>query len=224
MSNRSSHVAAPDVSWEWPGRASGTDAVHIDAYTDSSGINQDRFVATPIARGVFVVVCDGAGGITGGARAAEAVIRELVLRSEHLGLDELERQIAMLDRVLELDVRCGETTCVALWVTPHEVYGVSAGDSEAWWLGADAAVDLTGKQHRARVGSGHARPTPFRRVRQGGHVVVGTDGFFRYAAASRWHACVREAPQPRAGALVRVARLPTSKLQDDATVVVVSRG
>ncbi len=198
--------------------------MEIDTFTEATGINQDRFVATPVARGALVVVCDGAGGMTHGGAAAECVVRELVIRAEHFGLEDLQRQVATLDQVLAVDPRCGETTCVALWVTPREIYGVSVGDSEAWWVGDDEHVALTEQQSRARLGSARARVTSFRRLRVGGSIVVATDGFFSYAPLERWLALVRSAPGVGvARQLVDLARLPNGRLQDDATAVVVTR-
>lgn len=200
------------------------ESVEIEVYTDSPGINQDRYVATPVPRGALVIVCDGAGGIRGGARAAECVTREIVIRAEHFDLSELERCMLTVDSVLQNERVYGETTCVALWVTSQEIYGVSTGDSEAWWVGDDAAVELTAKQSRSRLGTGISCVAAFRRLREGGRVVVGSDGLFAFAARERWLRVAREAPAGEvARRLVDVARLPSGRLQDDATVVVVSR-
>lgn len=74
-------------------------------------------MATPEARGAPVVVSDGSVGKAHGGVAAECAVRELVTRAEHFGLEDLQRQVAALDQELADGRRCGETTCVALWVT-----------------------------------------------------------------------------------------------------------
>jgi len=198
--------------------------VLIDTVSATPGMNQDRFFATPVGRGVFVVVCDGAGGVNHGDLTAATVVRELVQHAEVIGLDDLAALVAGMDKGLVLGAHGGETTCVAAWITPLEVYGVSVGDSEAWWVG-DSAIELTAQQSRARLGSGSARVTSFRRLRAGGSVIVGTDGFFSYAPRERWLDLVRTSPTTTGVArrLLDLARLPTGTLQDDATVVVVTR-
>jgi serine/threonine protein phosphatase PrpC len=170
------------------------------------------------------VVCDGSGGSSGGARAAELVICEVVCRAEHASVHELERLMLGMDAALVAEPGAGETTCVALWVTPREIYGVSTGDSEAWWVGDDAAVELTAGQTRGRLGTGINHASTFRRLREGGRVLVGTDGFFAFTPPERRLGVVRTAPAADvARRLVREARLPSGRLHDDTTVVVVSR-
>ena len=193
-------------------------AVEIDTFTDSPGVNQDRFVVTPVPRGMLVVMCDGAGNSVAAGRAAGAVVREIVVRHEHMSLADLERHVSTMDTGLARARPWAETTCVALWVTEHEVYGVSTGDSEAWWVGPDDELELTRDQPRGRLGSGNARVRSFRRLREGGRVVVGTYGLFKYAQQECWVQLARTQPTENlARRLVTLARLPNGRLQDDAT-------
>lgn len=209
---------------ECKARSAGSCVVEVDTFTDSPGVNQDRFVVTHVAGGMLVVMCDGAGNSVAAGRAAGAVVREIVARHEHMSLAVLERHVSTMDAGLARARPWAETTCVALWVTEHEVYGVSTGDSEAWWVGPEDEVELTRDQPRGRLGGGNARVQSFRRLREGGRIVIGTDGFFKYASQDRWVQLARTQPTENLSRrLVTLARLPSGRLHDDATVVVVTR-
>ena len=109
------------------------------------------------------------------------------------------------------------------------IYGASSGDSEAWVIRKDGSIDdLTAKQHlKRRIGSGRAVPVGVeRRGLEGGTVVVGSDGLFRYTTAERIASVVVSAAKADDGAeaLVELVRTGSLDLLDDVAAVFVTLG
>jgi serine/threonine protein phosphatase PrpC len=167
-----------------------------------------------------VVVADGAGGMRGGATASDALVG--AVRSSEWDIDSTWASIfRATDENLAAHL-AGETTGVAVALTAVELVGVSAGDSEAWVVDGTSIDELTSGQEKHRLGSGRAVPTPFRRARLDGTLVVATDGLFKYASADRIVAVVNGSPfADVARALTELVRLPSGSFQDDVGVVVV---
>ena len=150
------------------------------------GNTEDRAAVTLVDGGWLLCLADGTGGISGGARAAELFVAEVVrtaalpsfARNEAEAWAEL---VERADRALVADRQAGETTGIALMVTPSALVGASCGDSQAWLLTSEARLDLTASQARKpRLGSGRARACPFR-AEPRGTLVVASDGLFDYA-------------------------------------------
>lgn len=189
---------------------------------------EDRFAVHGAPGGLVVVVADGAGGVPGGAAAADRVL-ELVERTLGQGAfdpftwswAELLRQA---DAMLDSDRTCGETTAVVVAVSGGRLVGASCGDSAAWVVEGDAYDDLTARQHRKRrLGSGRAEPVAFERASFVGTLLVATDGLFSYAKPTDVCACALESNLDGAASrLVELARLPRSgDLLDDVAIVLV---
>ena len=186
----------------------------------------DRGAVWSLDDAVIFVVADGAGGLSGGAAAAELLIeiaREAASArpraSDPSGAwAEVLRQA---DVLLEQDGRAGETTAVIVEISDNLISGASVGDSGAWVISPDGIDDLTRGQHRKpRLGSGRARPSPFSRPKLNGTLLVATDGLFNYANPERIAAAARTPDIDEAGrALVQLVRLPSGGLQDDVAVV-----
>lgn len=187
---------------------------------------QDRTTIMETETALLIAVADGAGGTSHGERAADLVIT---------GLGEFARQGATfldeetwatflidLDSVIAGDPEPGETTAVVLALTPELIRGASVGDSEAWLVTPSGCHDLTAQQQRKPLlGSGVAVPVAFRISHDGGTLVVGTDGLFKYAPAALIRDTVRrETPEEACGSLIARVRLPNGTLQDDVAVVV----
>lgn len=107
--------------------------------------------------------------------------------------------------------------------------GASVGDSEAWWVGPEAVVDLTRGQARTpRLGRGQADPRGFTHrvtlasVEGGGRLILGSDGFFKYSSRDAILRLLRDSTlgDELAEALGELPCLPSGDLQDDASVVV----
>jgi PPM family protein phosphatase len=176
-----------------------------------------------------VVAADGAGGISGGARAAEMLV-ELVREGaaspafDPLRADAWVDLLARADLFLEANQSAGETTGVMLAVTEGLVVGASCGDSGAWVVQADGGIDdLTARQHgKLRLGSGRARPVAFSRPKLTGTLLVATDGLFNYARLERIASVARDEDLDRAARdLIHLVRLLSGGLQDDVGVVLV---
>ena len=189
--------------------------------TEAAGAaGEDRAGAFPFAGGQLLVLADGAGGMTGGAAAAQQVVdavRALDPTQEHDWVQVLTR----LDTHLSSSAGLGETTAVVAFVTDDEIVGASVGDSGAWML-MGIWLNLLEDQHRKPLlGTGSALPVAFGPFPIGERVLLGSDGLFKYVDAERIGQLARDASlEAAATELVRAARLPTGRLQDDITVVI----
>ncbi len=118
---------------------------------------QDRAAALPFGDGHLLVVADGAGGVAGGAAAAQAVVdalRALDPNAEHDWVQVLTR----LDRQLSSSVAMGETTAVVALVSEGEIRGASVGDSGGWMLLGSWLDLLEGqKENRSSVAARQSR-------------------------------------------------------------------
>jgi serine/threonine protein phosphatase PrpC len=176
---------------------------------------------------LFIVIADGAGGTPGGGSASDALVAAVS--------DEIQRAGDSFDSRRWANVFCetdaklagrlsGETTGVLVVLGARGLVGVSAGDSEAWVVGATSIDDLTLHQQRTRVGSGRVAAVAFHRQALDGILVVGTDGLFKYSAPEVIAAIVRvNAPAEAARRLSELVRLSSGRLWDDVAVVVAGR-
>jgi serine/threonine protein phosphatase PrpC len=203
---------------------------HALAFVRDPG--EDRIAIVEREDALILVIADGAGGLSGGVRAAELLV-ELVRAAVDAPAFEPQRAetwvelLSRLDLALEADPDAGETTAVVMAIAEHGLTGASCGDSEAWLIGGDGATDdLTARQYRKlRVGSGRAMPMPFSRPKLEGTLLVATDGLFNYARPERIaEVARRENLDAAARELIRLVRLPSGGLQDDAVVVLVREG
>lgn len=199
---------------------------HVEVNHGFDGPSQDRVLVTPTRDALLVVLADGAGGISGGADAAQRVVdtvaeraaRSMVARSEwawRMFLSGVDRDLAAGD--------VGETTAVALTLSDDGVVGAAVGDSGAWWFADDVAAELTKQQPRKPLlGTGEARPAGFSHARGAGRLVVASDGLFRYAHRDALAEAARRGTVAEAlDALVALVRLPSGALQDDLALAVI---
>ena len=195
--------------------------IHASAFACGRRNSEDRGAVFEDERSLVVVVADGAGGMRGGATASDALVG--AVRSSEWDIDSTWASIfRATDENLAAHL-AGETTGVAVALTAVELVGVSAGDGQR---GVGRRRDLDRRTDErpgeARLGSGRAVPTPFRRARLDGTLVVATDGLFKYASADRIVAVVNGSPfADVARALTELVRLPSGSFQDDVGVVVV---
>lgn len=185
---------------------------------------EDRALVLPIEAGWVVVVADGAGGISGGARAAELLV-DGVRRAAQEGFAATDPAawvdlLLKLDRQIADDSSAGETTAVALVVSSGLVIGASAGDSRAYLFTSSGAEELTSRQsRRPRLGTGHAKPLPFS-ANAHGVLVVGTDGLFDYVKLDDISRVIRAPVAPETDALIGLVRERYRTLPDDIALVV----
>jgi serine/threonine protein phosphatase PrpC len=185
---------------------------------------EDRTLVLPVGEHWVVGIADGSGGMAGAAKAAEIFVAGLrrLVDSRAVNLDDPSVWVALLktlDDEIELHPLAGETTAIALAVTPTSVVGASAGDSRAW-LFTDRSYELTKDQARKpRLGTGRAVPKPFT-AQARGTLVAGTDGLFDYAAIDDIRAIALAGAQDAADALVQLPRARSRALPDDVAVVI----
>ena len=187
----------------------------LDARGDGNGEDRLGAWSDPASGCVVAVLCDGAGGIPGGARAAELACAGLLRGLPHTAPSQL---LAALDQQLLDDPLAGECTAVAAVIAPDgAVTGASCGDSAAV---LDGAV-LTDRQHRKRrLGSGRALPVPF--SGRGRRLLLCTDGLSGLASAAQLGEHMAGPLLRRAAdALVRAAHLPSGELTDDVALVLI---
>ena len=91
----------------------------------------DRAAAFDFADGQLLVVADGAGGMSGGAEAAQAVIDHMRSLTRVREQDWVQ-VLRTLDAKLSSLPSVGETTAVVALVTNDKIVGASVGDSGGW--------------------------------------------------------------------------------------------
>jgi len=182
--------------------------------------NEDRAVHSSVGDRAFLLLADGAGGLAGGAAAAEFALG--AFSSRYSAGSDLVAVVAELDHAMAKDARFGETTFVVAAVHAGTVRGASVGDSGAWLVRRGGSVlDLTADQRRKPLlGSGAAVPISFGPYPAEGRLLLASDGLFKYAARERIAFAAQVANiEEAADALVALPRLPSGALQDDVAVV-----
>jgi hypothetical protein len=159
--------------------------------------------------------------MTGGGAAAQAVVDHFRDLSNDAELD-WSSILLRLDRSLAANASFGETTAVVAHVTAEHVVGASVGDSGGWMFAMGIWLNLLEDQKRKPLlGSGTSNPVGFGPFPVGERLLLGSDGLFRYVNAERIGELALLSPVEHAAReLVRAARLPSGKLQDDITVVI----
>lgn len=198
----------------------------------ASSVASDRSVPEDAVRvirtGDFVafVVADGAGGLGGGARAAQLVVKnfEDEIRKLPVGGTTAEMWcdfLLLLDSRIERDSIAGESTALVAMLDEKQVVGASVGDSELWTVARDGSREvLTSGQHKSRLGSGRAKPVGFRAALANSVIIAATDGLFHNAPADAICAVLCADPTPEK--LVTLVRSRSGRLYDDVGLVVVS--
>jgi PPM family protein phosphatase len=185
---------------------------------------EDRALVLDLENRLVVLLADGAGGIVNGGAAADVIVG--LVKERAADLVDVEGCIELLQEADAKVMKTGGETTAVLIVIDAGIRGASCGDSEAWLISNDGIIDdLTAGQHlKRRLGSGRAVPVGFERVGlEGGTLVVGSDGLFRYARPSDIASVVTSATTPNEAAdvLVELVRPPSGELLDDVAVVTV---
>jgi len=192
------------------------------------GGGHDRVRVLNAGGGMVAGVVDGAGGTGGAGQAADLVVREL----ESWSLGSVPDVVSMLtlgrqlDARLTADLACGEAAAVVLGIREDSVVCMCVGDCQAWLVSDQGVRDLTaGRKRKPLLGSGAAIPAVEEVEWRGETLVAGTDGLFNYVPYERLIETLREfEPEAAAEELLRIARMATGSLQDDAGVFVARIG
>ena len=193
----------------------------------AGGRNEDRLAISCRGRRWTIAVTDGAGGISGGARAASDAAEDLAAGGADAELDSESwcDQLRRLDLELEADRVAGETTAVVVQINDSGIRGASVGDSQALVVGADSVIALTERQTRKPLlGSGAAHPVGFSAPFDDGRLLMGTDGLFNYVDERRLANAVRASSvEDAVRALIELVRLSDGSFHDDIALVVATR-
>jgi len=198
-------------------------AVRIATQVEKGDRDEDRIAIRRTPTGLVVVVADGAGGVGGGANAAQSVCELVCGRPLDSGRSPEDWAAALqsADRLMSKSREGGLTTAVVLEVSGTVVFGASVGDSSAWMIGPAGILDLTRHQLRKPLlGNGEAVPVVFGPDFVEGRLLVATDGLFKYAQRTELaRRALAESVDDAVPALVDSVRLRSGALQDDVAVV-----
>lgn len=191
---------------------------------ESSGPQgQDRVAVIEHSAGKVVVVADGAGGMSGGADAAETLtlwVKAHVTRTAHIqDASQWGELLTRIDR--QINFVNGQTTAVIVALSHDRLSGASVGDSAAWIIDSgDKYDDLTRDQIRKPLlGSGAAQPVVFERAALSGTLLVASDGLIKYSTPRRiCEVALLPDLQSAAGRLADLVRLKSQSLPDDVGI------
>ncbi|MDI1443515.1 protein phosphatase 2C domain-containing protein [Polyangium sp. 6x1] len=201
--------------------------LHVWSQRRAGTANEDRLEASCRGSRWTLVVADGAGGLSGGALAAQraAEAASALGASRELTPAAWCEQLSRLDREMGLDSKCGETTLVVVQVSGSELWGASIGDSGALLVEAGRVVELTSRQRRKPLlGSGECTPTGIERQPLSGRLLLASDGLLTYLPRPRLSEValagdVRSAIQ----ALVEAVKLPSGTFHDDVALILAEK-
>lgn len=181
------------------------------------GRGEDRIALVETADRTIIIVADGAGGVAGGAAAAEALCR-----APTLGASAWSVWLSQQDAALAAK-STGLAAAVILAIDDDGmIHGASVGDCEAWVFTKNEALPLTDQQVRKPLlGDGAALPVNFTARVTEGTVLIASDGLWKYMKPARIAEAAALRPLESAvDALVAGARLPSGAMQDDIAIVI----
>lgn len=184
---------------------------------------QDRAELFWCDSNLVLIVADGAGGMSGGAEAAEFVVEGVKQRIGSVAVTQrgLEELLTFLDREMAAKATFGETTCVLVVVSDDGVIGASVGDSGAFIFSKNGMENLTAGQIRKPfLGSGRATPVGFSRRLLYGTLLVASDGLLKYASLETIAATILGADlDGAANKLMDLIRYQSGNLPDDVSIL-----
>lgn len=186
--------------------------------------DEDRVAFSCRDGGLVAVLADGAGGIGGGALAAQTAC-DLVV-AEQGATPDWRAVLTTLDGRLARSTAQGQAAVVVVEVRGARVRGASVGDCAAWLITRSGFDDLTeGQSRKPLVGSGAACAASFGPTPLIGRLLLASDGLTKYVPAEVILRVVRESPLDEVpSALIETARLPRGGFHDDVAVLVCEDG
>ena len=166
-------------------------------------------------------LADGAGGIAGGAQAADLFMQSVGEAPSLLNdVDACRRLLHVIDHKLTDSPECGETTGIIVVISNSGIYGASVGDSAAWLFASDSKDELTrGQQRKPCLGTGVALPHGFVRSLAEGTLVIATDGLWKYTSLEAIEERVRRGVEALAAQMTELVRLRSGAFSDDVAVL-----
>jgi serine/threonine protein phosphatase PrpC len=190
------------------------------------GLNQpcqDRAEFIELGSSLVLILADGAGGMSGGAEAAEFVVQSVKQRVPSTSLTHwgLVALLMSIDRKMAELGAYGETTAVIAVLSDQALTGASVGDSGAYLFSNGTIENLTEKQMRKPfLGSGSAFPLGFSRPSADGTVLVASDGLLKYSSMEKISAiAVGPDLEESSQKLVQLVRYPSGALPDDVSIL-----
>jgi PPM family protein phosphatase len=198
--------------------------IQLNVQEARAGRGEDRCRVVQLAdESLLVAVADGAGGVTGGAAAADAVCQIASSTDWRTWLKYLDRSTTSR-RAADKTHPIGLAAAVVLEISHGVVQGTSVGDCEAWIFNKQEVRSLTCDQIRKPLlGDGDAKLVAFKEtLKKGDTLVVATDGLWKYTTIE----CVAAAVSLHdvltlPSVLIGLVRLPSQRLQDDVAIVAV---
>ena len=186
---------------------------------------QDRASALQVGDADVLLLADGAGGISGGAEAAEKTIQ---LMKDHFlckGVPEeyisLEEELRQIDISLFEDSAAGECTVIIAVIQSNHIIGASVGDSLCWTFNQMFDYELTRLQHKKPLlGSGNAIPIGFGPFEIDCFLVMASDGLFGYTTIENIKATLKDPLEQIPTCLINLVRLRSGALNDDVSIIV----
>lgn len=186
------------------------------------GRGEDRVEVVSLKDRTVVVVADGAGGVAGGAVAAETVCKAVIEECRRdVALDWI-RCLVNVDR--QMVGSSGLAAAVVVEVrNDGSVVGASVGDCEAWTFTNGLARNLTVEQMRKPLlGEGRALPIGFETHVKECFLLVATDGLWKYLDRTRIAMATSLRPLEEASeTLVAGVRMKSGALQDDVAIAII---
>jgi len=184
---------------------------------------QDRAEIFSRGSNLVLVVADGAGGLSGGAEAAQFLVNGIKkgIDATNCEAAKLVDLLTLLDEEMAAKGSGGETTGVVAVLSEAKIVGASVGDSGALFFSSTGVADLTAKQVRKPLlGSGRAVPTGFSGNCAAGTLVVASDGLLKYTSPEKIAATITASGFDEvANKLVDLVRFPSGGLPDDVSVL-----
>lgn len=188
-------------------------------------LGDDNLYTVEIDGVIWFCVADGAGGTGSGYRASSYIIdafKKLTLRDDVNNADDFESFLRAIDLELASEGFGGESTAVLGTVEDGVALGASVGDSEAWLFNYEYEYSLTSLQHaKPLLGSGKSIPIGFGPVEVEQFLLVGSDGLFKYSGYKDIRAQLSKGAF--AVEIAALAKKETSRLQDDISVIIISK-
>ena len=184
------------------------------------GRGEDRVEVIPLKGRTVVVVADGAGGVAGGAAAAESICKAVVDQCHRDIVVDWTRCLANVDHQMSV----GLAAAVVVEVRDDgSVVGASVGDCEAWTFEGGIAHNLTADQLRKPLlGEGKALPVGFETHVKECSLLVATDGLWKYLDRALIAKAAALRPLEEASkVLIEGVRMKSGALQDDVAIALI---